>query len=90
MLDEKFNLYTPLCSEGRDLLKAHDALKADVDFQWWEGAVAKWLEDCFPNSGLSATWSGLPGAVRRDRLCGLDWDYFYEVVRQRLGWLAVR
>jgi predicted nucleotide-binding protein len=62
------------------------------EYERWVEKVANWLEDLFPDSGLSADWSSLPksnlsfgGFVSTNPDALLN---FFSVVQKRLSWLS--
>ena len=61
MTDEEPLTFASLCNRGRSLLyESHDPVKSHRKFEYWDQDVARWLEEEFPNTALSAEWSSLP------------------------------
>ena len=52
-----------LTSHGRQLLRESDAVTAHDGFAEWVEEVARWLDEAYRDSGLSAKWSALPSSA---------------------------
>lgn len=91
MSDHTTRTLESLVREGRTLQDASEPVKAHRAFRDWDMAVAEWLDDKYPGSGLSAEWSALPNS----RLVGPNgyrsdsdsWDVFHRTIAGRLNWL---
>ena len=81
-----------LASDGRMLLQNRDGIDAHRSFNLWVNCVADWLDEQFPDSGKSATWSGLAASTLVSGRHFYDnppaWQTFHDAVRQRLSWLG--
>ena len=42
-----------LTAQGRELLREHDPTAADSNFGYWDEAVAQWLDENCPGTGLA-------------------------------------
>ena len=81
-----------LTAQGRELLREHDPTAADSNFGYWDEAVAQWLDENCPGTGLSAEWSSLGsspmvigGGYHDD---DSTWLVFRKIVLTRLQWLS--
>ena len=81
-----------LAADGRQLLNNVDGIDAHRCFNLWVNNVADWLDQNFPNSGSSASWSGLAASTL---ITGghyynnpQAWETFAGAVRERLSWLG--
>ena len=81
-----------LASDGRELLQNRDGIDAHRSFNHWVNCVADWLDQQFPDSGKSATWSGLDASTLVSGRHFYDnptaWQIFHKAVRERLSWLG--
>ena len=78
--------------EGQKLLDESDAIRAHENFVYWVSDVAKFFQDNFPGTGLTADWSSLGNSIIITSE-GYDtstytWLHFTKVVQNRLTWLA--
>jgi len=84
--------FEQLVSRGRRLLRQHDPTRADSKFHHWDAAVARWLDENLPGTGVSAEWGSLGNSPLVVGSCYDDsstaWSTFREVVQTRLKWLA--
>lgn len=93
MSDKKQHTLESLSAKGRRLLHvAHDPSGTHSEFEYWDSAVAQWLDDKFPNSGRSAQWSSLSTSplVSDGKYYDFpnSWAAFRVAVQQRLSWLG--
>ena len=93
MADTKKHTLESVSAKGRQLLhEAHDASGTHSKFEYWDIDVAEWLDDKFPNSGLSAQWSSLSTSPLVSDGHYYDypdsWAAFRVAVQQRLSWLG--
>lgn len=85
--------FESLVEQGRQLLDTGQNPSATHDaFLHWDSAVARWLDQRSPDTGLSAEWSALgssPLIVGRHYYdSDHAWVGFRNVVQQRLLWLG--
>lgn len=84
--------YKSLVDEGRELLSASEPARAHDQFYFWDGSVASWLDECFPNSGMAAEWSALIYSnLQTGETVSADpteWRAFRAAVQERLAWLS--
>lgn len=60
MAEKNPHTFASLSAHGRRLLHAsHDPSSTHYEFVSWDSNVADWLEEQFPETGLSAQWSSL-------------------------------
>lgn len=60
MTEKERHTFESLSARGRRLLhESGDPTGSHTAFQYWDGDVAKWLDEQFPGTGLSAKWSSL-------------------------------
>lgn len=93
MSEDSSETLESVCKRGRDLLHSRDrAVRMHTNFERWDRQVAAWLDDNFPNSGLSAQWSSL---VSSSLLVGntfyedsVSLNQYREAVQARLAWLG--
>lgn len=92
MTDESPVTLESLSSEGRALLNEHEAVRADSDFGYWDSRVASWLDERFPNTGLSARWSATSSSAMVIGNQYYDdpnsWMAFKVAVQKRLAFLG--
>lgn len=81
-----------LTAQGQELLDSHDAVHTHSDFNHWVSDVSNWLNESFPNSGLSADWCAqgdsnlvVGGGYYNDPT---SWSIFRMRVQARLRWLG--
>ena len=81
-----------LVAKGQSLLDEHDPVDTHSDFNYWVSEVSRWLNDLFPDSGLSAKWAAqgnsplvVGGGYYDDTLA---WSRFRMMVQGRLRWLG--
>jgi hypothetical protein len=77
---------------GRQLLDESDPSHAHGQFLQWSEDVAEWLDESFPDSGVSAQWSSLPSSALVIGGRYYDepdaWNHFTRSVQARLRWLG--
>lgn len=81
-----------IAAKGQTLLDEHDAVQTHKNFNRWVSEVARWLNEKFPNSGLSADWAAqsnsnlvMGGSYYDDPS---SWTIFRMSVEGRLRWLG--
>src|SRR5687767_8979068 len=78
--------------QGRLLLEESEPTVAHRRFLDWSDDVADWLDESFPESGLSAQWSALPSSALVIRGAYYDqpetWNHYARAVQDRLKWLG--
>ena len=79
-------------ARGQELLDSHDPVRTHSDFNRWVSEVSRWLNESFPNSGLSADWAAqgdsnlvVGGGYYDDPS---SWSIFRMRVQARLRWLG--
>lgn len=82
-----------LVEEGRLLLEDdRDAVHSHSRFIDWDRAVATWLDQKAPSTGLSAEWSSIGTSTlvvaRRYDESHEAWQAFRQLVQRRMAWLA--
>ena len=81
-----------LAAAARDILIQSHPQVADGQFEGWDRAVAAWLDESFPGSGMSAEWSSLSTSPLRAGSSysdsGAAWQRFHDAVKKRLKWLS--
>lgn len=82
-----------LVSEGAKLLSESDPMDAHRDFNYWTGHVTEWLNQTYPDTGLSAQWMSIGSSflVTSNGYSNDDstWTHFKSVVEKRMAWLGL-
>lgn len=88
----KFYGLDKLVAIGQRLLDGHEPVETHSEFSRWVGEVSRWLNDKFPDTGLSADWAAqgnsnlvLGGSYYDDPS---SWTIFRMAVQTRLRWLG--
>jgi len=81
-----------LVAIGQLLLDEHEPVETHSEFNRWVGEVSRWLNEKFPDSGLSADWAAqgdsnlvIGGGYYEDPS---TWSIFRMRVQGRLRWLG--
>ncbi len=81
-----------LTAVGQSLLDSHDPSQTHSEFNYWISQVSDWLNENYPNSGLSADWAAqgdsnlvVGGGYYDDPT---SWSIFRMRVQARLRWLG--
>ena len=81
-----------LVAKGQCLLDEHDPVDTHSAFNYWVSETSRWLNDLYPDSGLSAKWAAqgnsplvMGGGYHDDPL---TWSRFRMMVQGRLQWLG--
>jgi hypothetical protein len=81
-----------LVAKGSRLFNRDNAIEAHEDFNCWVDDVARWLNERFPDSGLSGDWAtqGHSNLVTGNSYddSPASWSSFKYTVRKRLRWLG--
>lgn len=87
------NSIETLAAKGRDLFNCSEMHEAQSNFSYWDHEVSQWLDEGFPNSGLSADWSSQPAVSFYAGRYELDdphiWSQFHSSIRHRLKWISM-
>lgn len=88
----KFKTLEDLVAAGRNLLDRSDPVVAHDAFVQWDAGVAEWLDQKYPGTGLSASWSSQstsPLVVGGGYNDGPgSWKIYKNSVLGRLKWLS--
>lgn len=81
-----------LVAKGQRFLDEHEPVQTHSEYNRWVSSVGRWLNDKFPDSGLSADWASqgnsnlvMGGGYYDDPA---SWSMFRLTVQQRLRWLG--
>lgn len=81
-----------IVAKGQRLLDGHDPVDTHSSFNHWVSEISRWLNDLYPDSGLSAKWASqgnsplVVGGDYHDD--SLTWARFRMMVEGRLRWLG--
>ncbi len=88
----EFDGLDKIAAKGQHLLDGHDSVDTHRSFTNWVSDVSRWLNDLYPDSGLSAKWVAqgnsplvVAGSYHDD---SLTWARFRTIVEGRLRWLG--